>query len=585
MLAIGPGFAYNGREGGHLTNMVGNKVTETLADDLVRAGLITPTQLAVARVSQETLGEDLGRVLIEKGFVSESELLAFFAKSLSVPYISLADVEIDTSLIKKMPLHLAQRYHLIPLKKEGEKIVVAMSDPLNMFALDDIRVALRQDVNPVLSSAEEIDAMIARYYGTRKPVDMGSSSNLELMDFGSDDSLENLGSVGEKLEQIATGPKVIQAVNEMIVRAFKEKASDIHLEPTRDGIRVRYRIDGFLEERQRLFREMMLPVVSRIKILGGMDIAERRIPQDGRMQIRIGGTALDLRLSTYPTLYGEKVVMRLLSKDAVIGIESLGFNDRDRKTFADLIMRSHGIFMVTGPTGSGKSTTLYASLTRINSPDKNIISIEDPVESEIAGVNQAQINPKAGVTFASALRSILRQDPDVIMIGEIRDAETAQIAVRAAITGHLVLTTLHTNTAAGAVARLLDLGTEPFLISSSLIGVLAQRLVRKVCVACRREIEPDRSKLGPLSPLLQRSYQGQGCAACRMSGYSGRIGIFELAPIGESVRGMINERASEHVVEQELRRLGVRSILGDGLDKANEGITTIDEVLRVTQEE
>ena len=596
---------------------IGQKVTEALAEGMVKEGLITSAQLAIARVSQESLGKELGRILIEKGFLTEVQLLSFLGKTLSTPYISLADVTIDPELVKTVPLHMAQRYRLIPIAREGDKVIVAMSDPKNLFALEDVRGVLRKEVKPVLSSVDEINQKIKQYYGVHAPTADRTHDSMELVNLAPEGPDEGAGMAGDKLEKIATGPKVVSAVNEIILGAFKEKASDIHLEPTREGVRVRYRIDGCLDEKERLPREMLLPVVSRIKIIGGMDIAERRVPQDGRVRVRIGGTSLDMRLSTYPTLYGEKVVMRLLAKDSDIGIESMGFSNRDRKTFADLIMRSHGIFLVTGPTGSGKSTTLYAALSRINTPDKNIISIEDPVESEIPGVNQAQVNAKAGVTFASALRSILRQDPDVIMIGEIRDGETAQIAVRAAITGHLVLSTLHTNTAAGAVARLTDLGTEPFLIASSLIGVLAQRLVRKICNACRKEIEPDPTKIWPLALVrpetvvpqvgyksgksalevmdaddtlpptsrIERSYMGRGCVACRMSGYSGRIGIFEMAPIGESVRALIAAGASEHDIEKELRKMEVRAILEDGLDKVNAGITTVEEVLRVTQEE
>ncbi len=557
---------------------------QAFAEEMVKAGVITPSQLAVARVSQESLGEDLGRILVEKGFVSEEQLLDFFAKSLSIPYMSLKNAVVDSGLLKMVPAHMLQRYHVIPLRHENGGILVAMADPLNTGALEDLKAALHREVTPVLSSASEIDALIQKHLGSGTASRKKALEYVEMMEFTSHDSHDRV-SEGENLERIASGPKVVMAVNEMIARAFEEHASDIHMEPSPHDVRVRYRIDGFLEERQHFPHSMLLPIVSRLKILGGMDIAERRSPQDGRMRLKIGGTDLDLRLSTYPTLYGEKVVLRLLLKDAVIDIESLGFNPKDRKTFMDLIVKSHGIFLVTGPTGSGKSTTLYAALSRINSPDKNIISIEDPVESEIQGVNQAQINQKAGVTFAGALRSILRQDPDVIMIGEVRDGETAQMAVRAAITGHLVLSTLHTNTASGTISRLIDLGVEPFLLSSALIGVLAQRLVRKICVHCREETTEDPKRLSANAALLRQAYQGRGCRECRMSGYSGRIGIFELAPLGDTIRKLINEKASDAAIEQELRRQGVKAMIEDGMDKVNAGITTIDEALRVTQED
>jgi len=557
-------------------------VIEDIAEEMVKEGLITRDQLAVARVTHEDMGEDLGHILLKKGFVSQTQLLSFLGKSLSIPYVSLKESTIPSELIQKVPFHLAKRYHLIPLREEEGGVVVAMADPLDLFALDDIKSALRSEIKPVLSSAEEIDRLISQHYSVQKASQGKGLEEVEVVGPAGEDLS---GTSGEKLQKIATGPVVVRAVNQIIVQAYQSKASDIHLEPQNNGVRIRYRVDGFLEEVQRLPREMLLPLVSRIKILGGLDIAERRIPQDGRARLKIGGNMLDLRVATSPSLYGEKVVLRLLRKESEIGIDTLGFSEKDRKTFADLIMKSHGIFLVTGPTGSGKSTTLYAALTRINTPERNIISIEDPIESEITGVNQAQINLKAGMTFASALRSILRQDPDVIMIGEIRDSETADIAVRAAITGHLVLSTLHTNTAAGTISRLNDLGVEPFLLSSAMIGVLAQRLVRKICPSCRKEVPPDAARLGPLAAFVKKCFMGQGCPSCRMSGYIGRIGIFELAPISESVRRKISTKAVDQEIEEEFRKMGVRSMVEEGLEKVNQGITTVEEVLRVTQED
>lgn len=561
---------------------VDQHISEEVVKEMVKEGLVTEDQMAVCLVSRENLGEDLGNILVSKGFVTEDQLLTFLARSLSIPYVHLKRTSLQPELVQKVPLHLARRYHVIPLRQEGKTVTVAMADPLDRFALDDIRAALRSEVTPVLASAEEIDQLIARHYETKSEPKEHGGEMVEALRFSSDDSMDTMS---DKLKEIATGPRVVQTVNRMISEAYQTKASDIHIEPWRDYVRVRFRVDGFLEERDRLSHDMHLPVVSRIKILGGLDIAERRAPQDGRVQIRLGGKPLDLRVATYPTLYGEKVVLRLLSKESVVGIDSLGFSEGDRKVFTDLIARSHGIFLVTGPTGSGKSTTLYAALGRLNSPEKNIISIEDPVESEIPGVNQAQINPKAGVTFASALRSILRQDPNIIMIGEIRDGETAEIAVRAAITGHLVLSTLHTNTAVGAISRLNDLGVAPFLLSSSLIGVLAQRLVRKICPLCRVEEAPaDDRMLGPARAKVQKLFKGKGCHACRMSGFNGRIGIFEMVSIGEVLRRMVAEKKSDAAIEEELRKMGHRSILEDGIDKVNRGITTIEEILRVTQE-
>lgn len=562
---------------------VARHLTNDLADKLVAKGLLTKDQLTVARVSQQNLGEDLGQILLKKGFMSENALLEFMGEELSVPYQDLSHVSIPPQLTQKIPLHVARRYRLIPLSIQDEKIVVAMTDPFDQFAIEDLKQATSMDIRPVLSSIQDIDRCISEAYGqgARKGADSADvAMQLELVNLMGDDT----GDTGGNLEKIATGPKVIQTVNQLIVQAFVDKASDIHIEPRQEGMRIRYRVDGLLEERGLLHKEMIHPVVSRIKILGGLDIAERRTPQDGRVRIKIGGKPLDLRISTLPTLYGEKIVMRLLTKEGVASIESVGFSEKDRKTFADLISKSHGIFLVTGPTGSGKSTTLYAALARINSPEKNIISVEDPVESEVVGVNQTQINTKAGMNFASALRSILRQDPDVIMIGEIRDGETGEIAVRAAITGHLVLSTLHTNTAAGAISRMNDLGVEHFLLSSALIGVLAQRLVRKICPQCKVEEEPSPALIQLVGRAVKKSYRGQGCKACRMSGYKGRAGVFELAPIDEKVRKLISDKSPDHVIEEEFRKQGIQSLLENGLEKVEHGITTLEEVVRVTQE-
>lgn len=562
------------------------KVIEELAKQMVAEGLITADQLAICQVSQEDLGQDLGHILIKKGFVTEGQLLTFLGRALSIRYVSLKKHPIDHELVRKVPLQMARRYRLVPLEKRNGQVVVAMADPLDVFALDDVREKFDTEIQPVLASADEIDETIERCYRLERPREMVLDRDLSIVSSSSEDSLEG---VEEKLKEIAAGPRVIQTVNQIVLEAHRDRASDIHLEPTRDKVRVRYRIDGLLEDQPHLSHEMLLPVVSRIKILAGLDIAERRIPQDGRVQWRMGGgPPLDLRVSTYPTLYGEKVVLRLLAKETVIGIEDLGFSERDRKLFAELIARSHGVFLVTGPTGSGKSTTLYAALSRLNAPEKNIVSIEDPVESEVAGVNQAQVNLKAGITFASALRAILRQDPDVIMIGEIRDVETAEISVRAAITGHLVLSTIHTNSAAGVISRLIDLKVEPFLVSSSLIGVLAQRLVRKICLQCRVEA-PVPASIPPAAGGHEgrtptKAFRGRGCPACRMSGFSGRLGIFELAPVTEAVGQMILEKASDDEIGRAFRKMGVPSLLEDGLAKVEMGLTTLEEVVHSVQE-
>ncbi|MBI1909358.1 MAG: type II/IV secretion system protein [Deltaproteobacteria bacterium] len=589
------------------------KMLDGMGGDLVVAGLVTPEQLAVAKVSQEDLGVDLAQILIQKKFVTEEQILQFLSQALHIPFVSLAETTIYPETVKRVPLALAKRYTVFPLRQDGEKIVVAMANPLELAALDDLKAVLHAEVDPVLSSRGEILEAIDHYYSSdwrREASEKGDSpkgvshngvspkgdspkgvshngvppkglSDLEVIGIGDDEGMTGLS---EKLQEIASGPKIVASVNQMISRAYSERASDIHIEPVQDSLRVRYRIDGFLEEKQVLPRPMHLPIISRIKIMAGLDIAERRIPQDGRIRISLLGNRLDLRVSTYPTTKGEKVAIRLLSKENLITIEDLGFSEKDRKLFSELVAKSYGLFLVTGPTGSGKSTTLYGGLLRINSPEKNIVSIEDPVESEIPGVNQAQVNPKAGITFATALRAILRQDPNVVMIGEIRDAETADIAVRAAMTGHMVLSTLHTNTASGALSRLLDLGVESFLLSSALVGILNQRLVRRICTHCREEVSIDKTRLGPWVKLVKTAFRGQGCSHCRMTGYKGRVGLFELAPINDVIRDLIYRKASDTEVRDQLRKMGVKDIREDGFEKVNAGMTTLEEVLRVTEE-
>jgi type IV pilus assembly protein PilB len=566
-----------------MTIGINSKIMDQVTSDMVREGIITPDQLAVARVSHDSLGDDISDILVQKGFVTEAQVLGFLGKYLSIPFVSLRKYPFDRELIKKVPLHLARRHHILPLRDEDNVVVVAMGDPLNLYALEDLRQLFDQEIHPVLVSCKEIDGAIDKLYGAGK-----SSKDISL------EQIESVGSseedfrpaLGKRLEEIATGPKVVQTVNEIIVQASQEGASDIHIEPRRDGLHIRNRIDGLLEERQVFDKEMHLPIVSRIKIISGMDIAERRVPQDGRFRLRIGGKAIDIRVSSYTTMQGEKVVLRLLSMGEVITVEDLGFSEKERKVFQDIVGRPHGIFLVTGPTGSGKSTTLYAALERLNSPEKNIVSIEDPIEREIVGVSQAQINPKAGVSFASALRAILRQDPDIIMLGEIRDRETAEIAIRAANTGHMVLSTLHTNRASGAITRLLDLGIESFFLSSALVGVMSQRLVRKICTSCRVGTPVPALASGKhLSRVPERAYRGKGCQQCRMTGYSGRVGIFELAPIRGKIRTCIDQGKSEGMIEEAMREMGVPAIEEDGLAKVEAGITTLDELLRVTREE
>lgn len=555
---------------------------DNIGQELVDDGLVSSDQLAVAMETKKNLGGDLGHILIRKGFVNEEQIQEFLSRRLSIPFISLDDYAIDPEVVKFVPSSLAQKYHFMPLFRIEDSITIAMSDPLDVFGIDEIRKIIKYRIQPVLASRQDIERLTREHYRAAEIAEEAAGGEVEVMHFGT----EATEAASDKLAEMASGAKVISEVNRIINSAINESASDIHIEPSEKSMRIRNRVDGVLEEWLTMPKRMHLPVVTRIKIISGMDIAERRIPQDGRVRIRVSGHVVDMRVSTYPTMYGEKVVIRLLGHERIYGLEDLGMPENDRNTFEKIIKRPHGIFLVTGPTGSGKTTTLYAALSRINSQDRNIVSIEDPIENQIPGISQAQINPRAGLTFATALRSILRQDPDVIMVGEIRDRDTADIAVRSAITGHLVFSTLHTNTAVGAITRMKDLGVEPFLVSSALLGVMAQRLVRQICPDCKEpheESDSVRKAFGiPQDVVL---YHGKGCRSCRMSGYLGRSGIFELLEVSPKMRRMITEGAGESELRSEAVARGMSFLVQSAVDRAVAGETTIAEVIRITGEE
>lgn len=548
--------------------------------ELVREGLVTCDQLTIAKASVENLGLDLGQILVTRGFIKENTLLEFLARKLNVPYYEPRSEDVDAEVLRVFPYRLARKYFVLPLHRNKDgKVVVCMANPEDGSALEDLRGYYPEGFERKLSSPHHICQLLDKHHS--------QSSGIETTDIVMELAKADADEVetvieARKLQEIASGPKIIAMVNNMIARAAKEGASDIHIEPQRESSRLRYRIDGVLREKGYIPKSMHMPVVSRIKIMAQLDIAEHRVPQDGRTRVKMVGKPLDMRINTLPTQFGEKVVMRLFAKDNVKTIESLGFLERDRKTFTDVISKPHGIFLVTGPTGSGKSSTLYAGLMRINSPEINIMTIEDPVESEIDGVNQIAVNEKAGLTFAKVLRAALRQDPDVIMIGEIRDHETAEIAVRAAITGHMVLSTLHTNTAAGAIDRLRDIGVESFMLASSLKGVMAQRLVRRICSECREEISTENIYNIP----LKRNFRGRGCKECGFTGlHGGRIGIFEIIPVNRAVRTLIHAGAGEEAIVKYMKENNIPDIIRDGITKVEMGITTIDEVMRVTAED
>lgn len=551
-----------------------------LEEALVKKGLLTPGQLAIAHESQKNLGMSLEQVLVDKGFVTEEALLKALAEDMHTPFVSLAKYKIDPEIVKLLPIQLAKKYRAVSLFKIEDRVTVATSKPLNLAGLDDIESVLQAEVDLVLALESDIKTAIKDYYRGIGLAQTGRKNKVELV---SNDEEIVIAESPEKLAKVASGEQVVAAVNNIIAQAIEDKASDIHLEPTREELKVRLRIDGLLEDLSSLPKSIHLPVISRVKIMGNMDVAERRLPQDGRVRVRVAGRGVDMRIATYPTMFGEAAAIRVLSKEQLVTLENLGFLTGDLQIFQKLIAKPHGILLVTGPTGSGKTTTLYASLMRINSKEKHILSIEDPVENEIPGVDQEQVNLKAGMTFATSLRAMLRQDPDVIMVGEIRDFETADIAVRAAMTGHYVFSSLHTNTAIGAVTRLIDLGIEPYLVASTLVGVVAQRLVRKICEHCKTEdrITPEqRKQLGPTMPLT-KIYKGAGCEECRQSGYSGRIGLFEIMQVDDEVRVLINKRMPEVRIRERVATLGFHSILEDGLEKVQRGLTTITEVLKV----
>lgn len=555
-----------------------------LGELLIEEGVITSQQLEMA-LNEQSRGENrrrLGEILVSMRAISEARLLEALSRQLDTPVVDLNQEPPDPEVLKMVPSEFAIRHLLIPIRRNDNTLVVAMADPLDIQAIDDLHMLTGLDIAPMLASAAEIRRVCEQSYMSRMIQGVEEAERAVVEDEESLDIAD--------LQKMAKEEFVIQMVNLIINQAIQDGASDIHIEPFERMLRVRYRIDGVLHEVNAPPRRFHAAIVSRIKILSDMDIAERRLPQDGRMRIRSGGRQIDIRVSSVPTVYGESVVMRILDKQtAMLGLTELGMNQRMFSLFRRLILEPHGIILVTGPTGSGKTTTLYAALSEIYSIEKKIITVEDPVEYQLAGINQIQVQPQIGLTFANGLRSIVRQDPDVIMVGEIRDRETAEIAIQAALTGHLVFSTLHTNDAAGAVSRLLDIGAEPYLVASSLIGVLAQRLVRINCERCQepyeekpvamREIgiEPDQAH------LLRR---GRGCPECRGVGFRGRSGIFEMLVVDEEIRGMITRREPSNQIKQYAQRSQeMTTMLQDGREKVLQGLTTVQEVLRVCQRE
>ncbi|GAB6137123.1 type IV-A pilus assembly ATPase PilB [Halanaerobaculum tunisiense] len=554
-----------------------------LGDILVEAGFLTEAELSQALEKQQETDKRLGIVLEELGLVTEESVMEALEYQLGIPRLDLNQIIIDPEIINLISKSLAERHQAIPVKKEDNTLTVAMTDPLDVLAIDDIRIKTGYEVSPVISSKEEIENAINQYFGDDDIVEEFIADIDSTMEEIEDSNLNT-----SNLRQMVQDAPVVRLVNNIISRAVKARASDIHIEPEEDQVRIRYRIDGILHTEMQIPKQTLSALVSRIKIMAEMDIAERRIPQDGRIQMKLSQTKIDLRVSTLPTVEGEKVVIRILDEESLmLGIDELGFSPEHKPIFKKMISQPHGMLLITGPTGSGKTTTLYSALSSINDADKNIITVEDPVEYRLEGINQVQVNPQAGLEFANGLRSILRQDPDIIMIGEIRDKETAEIAIHAAMTGHLVLSTLHTNQSAGALTRLINMGVEPYLVASSVMGVVAQRLVRKICPDCKRENE-DEVIDSVLAEYLQEQnefidYYGSGCRNCNETGYRGRTAIFEILDIDSEIKKLIIEKASAAEIEDIAKEKGMKTLTDSAFQKVKQGLTTLEEAMRVTK--
>jgi len=547
-----------------------------IIDLLLKGSLVTQEQVDKAKEEVKRTGIKLEKALEKLGFITQEDIAKAKADATGVPYMNLEDYLIDVSLTKLIPESVANKYKAVPLFKIMDSLTVAMIDPTDIEALDNIRrIAQVSNVEPVLVSTRSINQILDAYYGEGNSVEEIVKSIENKKSFAKD------GNLTENAEEAP----IIKLVNILIADAVKDRASDIHIEPEAEVLRVRFRIDGILHEVHTLPKKLSNAIISRIKILSNIDIAENRRPQDGKISVKLENKDLDIRVSTFPTVHGENVVMRLLDRSSILlGLKDLGFTKDNLEIFEKTIQQPNGIILVTGPTGSGKTTTLYSALSTISTMEKNIITIEDPVEYELPLIRQTQVNPKAEITFSNGLRSILRQDPDVIMVGEIRDKETAEVAIQASLTGHLVFSTLHTNDAPSSLTRLIDMGLEPFLISSSLILIVAQRLVRKICPKCKEEYSPSPAALKDLGlDGLTKFFRGKGCNNCKNSGFSGRIGIFEVLVLNEALRKLVEERKSADMIKKKAIELGMKSLREDGLDKARGGLTTIEEILRVTE--
>ena len=549
-----------------------------LGDILLEGGLVTHDQLAGAMEEQQRLGRSLGRVLVDMGVLSESQLVAALATQIGMKFVDLTDYPVDGSAVAKITDVVARRHTALPIGYEDGKLVVAMADPANVFALDDIRSLTGLEVRPVVATRPDVVAAINKYHrGDAELDDLTHALDVE----DDDDDLS-------KVKEIVEDAPIVKFVNLLITQAITDRASDIHIEPTERDLRVRFRIDGVLHEVMRSPKTITSGVTSRLKIMADINIAERRIPQDGRLSVNANGKKIDLRVATLPTVWGEKIVMRVLDNStAMLKLSDLGFSDPNYEVYSKSFVKPYGMILVTGPTGSGKSTTLYATLNIVSRPEVNVITVEDPVEYRLPGINQVQTNVKAGLTFSAALRSILRSDPDIVLLGEIRDGETAHIAIEAALTGHLVLSTLHTNDAPSAIVRLTEMGIEPFLVGSAVDCVLAQRLARKLCPKCKEAYTPTKQTLienrfpwedGMDLPTI---YRPVGCSACSKTGYKGRLALHEVMAVTEQIEKLTVEHASSMVINRAAIEEGMITLRHDGLLKVLAGVTSVEEIFRV----
>ncbi len=547
-----------------------------LGDLLIENGLITEAQLKVALNESKKNGKKLGETLVDLDYIDEQTIIDILSKQLGIDKITIDDIHFEKSLKDVLPEKLARKFKVVPVDFKDNEIIVATNDPTNIFMLDEIGRITKKEIIPAIITKDDLFSALEKIYGTEDRLyKIVNDVENKIVELGSDEDIAR---------SVAEDSSVVMLVDGIISKAISEHASDIHIEPDEDVLRVRYRVDGVLHEVLSLNRVLHPAIISRIKIMSNIDIAEKRIPQDGRFKIRKDFKDIDFRVSTLPTNYGEKAVLRILDREqALLSLSNIGMDDYSLSIYESIISKPYGIILISGPTGSGKTTTLYASLNKLNTLEKNIITVEDPIEYNFKLINQVNVDETAGLTFANALRSILRQDPDIIMVGEIRDKETAEISIQASLTGHLVLSTIHTNDAASSIVRLVEMGIEPYLVATSLIGVVGQRLVRKICPYCKVKYKPDVDIAKQLGIEEDVSlYKGEGCEKCKYTGYQGRVGIYEVMQVNKEIRNVIGKGGSTDDIRHVAVQSGFKQMKDSGFELVKKGITTIEEVLRVT---